>query len=209
MRQVPKWANSDMLDIQDKRYWRWRLGRFKTDSVQGRFWWEEVRGDFIEVQVIFIKYADSHTHANEWYVEHILGLKLELILQNNMIFNLWLLKLVSFVSQNFLTRMQKNKPFFFYFLFYFSVLLVPSLVTTPCCLAGKLIASAPSSVHWSTGTLGSCFMSNTDWPTSFPRDISLSSAWLCCMQLGLWMWSAAELTSLLLPMHVEAYALTG
>ena len=111
--QVPKWANSDMLDIQDKRYWRWRLGRFKTDSVQGRFWWEEVRGDFIEVQVILINLCRF-----EWYVELILGLKLELTLPNNIIFNLWLLKLAPFVSQNFLTRMQKNKPFpFFFFLF--------------------------------------------------------------------------------------------
>ena len=108
-----KWANSDMLDIQDKRYWRWRLGRFKTDSVQGRFWWEEVRGDFIEVQVILINLCRF-----EWYVELILGLKLELTLPNNIIFNLWLLKLAPFVSQNFLTRMQKNKPFpFFFFLF--------------------------------------------------------------------------------------------
>ena len=52
------------------------------------------------------------------HVELILGLKLELILPNNMIFNLWLLKLSPFVSQNFLTRMQKNKPFF---LFLFTV----------------------------------------------------------------------------------------
>ena len=129
--------------------------------------------------------------------------------KKTIIFNLWLLNHCPLWEPKFSDPDAKKQTFFFYFLFYFSVLLVPSLVNTPCCLAGKLIASAPSSVHWSTGTLGSCFMSNTDWPTSFPRDISLSSAWLCCMQLGLWMWSAAELTSLLLPMHVEAYALTG
>ena len=44
----------------------------------------------------------------------------------------------------------KKQTFFFFLLFFClhsSVLLVPSLVNTPCCLAGKLIASAPSSVH--------------------------------------------------------------
>ena len=160
MRQVPKWANSDMLDIQDKRYWRWRLGRFKTDSVQGRFWWEEVRGDFIEVQVIFIKYADSHTHANEWYVEHILGFKLELIFQNNMIFNLWLLKLAPFVSQNFLTRMQKNKPFFFFLFFIDRHPFAKRILSTAGCTLGAV-------THPSTNRSQPCLTSviNKIWCT--------------------------------------------